>query len=291
MSVSRRYFLHLGIVVGASGLLAACGTSNPAPTSAPPAAQPSVPPPSSPAVAASGAPSPVASPAVAPAASPAASPVPVPSPAAVSSPVTAASHVAAAAPGAGGRPAKQMYQQDAQHSGRSPFAGPRQGNVLRRYDTSTPDNLPPDAIIPRDDFQSSGVVGADGTFFIANFPGVLFALRDDASAANQLQVIWRFHPPAASSFHATPALSSDGKTLYLGFASGGFNAPGSSALYGVNTADGRQVWSADLGATRVMASPTVGSDGTVYVGTAAGQLVAVSADGKINWTAQTRSEE
>jgi len=180
-----------------------------------------------------------------------------------------------------------MYQQDAQHSGRSPFAGPRQGNVLRRYDTSTPDNLPPDAIIPRDDFQSSGVVGADGTFFIANFPGVLFALRDDASAANQLQVIWRFHPPAASSFHATPALSSDGKTLYLGFASGGFNAPGSSALYGVNTADGQQVWSADLGATRVMASPTVGSDGTVYVGTAAGQLVAVSADGKINWTAQT----
>jgi outer membrane protein assembly factor BamB len=180
-----------------------------------------------------------------------------------------------------------MYQQDAQHTGRSSFAGPRLGSVVRRYDTSTPGNLPSDAAIPRDDFQSSGVVGADGTFYIANFPGVLFALKDDPSAANQLQVLWRFHPPAASSFHATPALSSDGNTLYLGFAAGAFSGQGSAALYAVNAANGQMVWSADLGATRVMASPTVGSDGTLYVGTAGGQLAAVGADGKVKWTAQT----
>ena len=180
-----------------------------------------------------------------------------------------------------------MYQQDAQHSGRSGFAGPRQANVLRRYDTSTPDNVPSDPVTPRDDFQSSGVVGADGTFFIANFPGVLFALRDDLSAASQLQVAWRFHPPTSSSFHATPALSADGKTIYLGFASGGFNGPSAATLYAVNVADGQPTWNADLGATRVMASPTVGLDGTVYVGTAAGQLVAVGADGKVRWMAQT----
>ena len=159
--------------------------------------------------------------------------------------------------------------------------------MLRRYDTSTPENIPSDVVIRRDDFQSSGVVGADGTFYVANFPGVLFALRDSATAKDQLDVAWRFHPGMASSFHATPALSSDGKTLYLGFASGGFNAPGSATLYGVNTADGQMVWSVDLGATRVMASPTVGPDGTIYVGTAGGQLVAVGADGKLRWTAQT----
>ena len=180
-----------------------------------------------------------------------------------------------------------MYQQDAQHTGRSTFAGPRQARVLRRFDTSTPANIPPDAIIPRDDFQSSGVVGADGTFYIANFPGVLFALRDSASAADQLEAVWRFHPGAASSFHATPALSADGSVLYLGFASGGFSATGTATLYAVNTSSGQTAWSADLGATRIMASPTVGPDGSVYVATAAGQLFAVGADGKTRWTAQT----
>jgi outer membrane protein assembly factor BamB len=180
-----------------------------------------------------------------------------------------------------------MYQQDAQHTGRSAFAGPRQARVLRRYDTSTPDNLPQDALIPRDDFQSSGVLGPDGTFYVANFPGVLFALRDSPSASDQLQVVWRFHPPMASSFHATPALSADGSTLYLGFASGGFNAPGAATLYAVNTSNGQSTWNADLGATRVMASPTVGPDGTVYVATADGHLFAVDQNGSVKWTAQT----
>ena len=220
-----------------------------------------------------------------------ASPVAAGSPAPSASPGVAASPVAAGLAGAGRSPARQMYQQDAQHTGRSTFAGPRQARVLRRYDTSTPDNLPSDAVIPRNDFQSSGVLGADGTYYIANFPGVLFALRDSPSASDQLEVVWRFHPPSSSSFHATPALSADGSTLYLGFASGGFNAPGAATLYALSVAPSgpspQVVWSADLGSTRVMASPTVGPDGSVYVGTAAGQLVAVSADGKVKWTAQT----
>lgn len=151
---------------------------------------------------------------------------------------------------------------------------------------STPDNMPSDAAIPRVDVQSSGVVDADGTFYIANFPGVLFALRDSPSAADQLAVAWRFHPPNASSLHATPALSGDGRVVYLGFASGGFNAPGAATLYALHTDSGQTAWSVDLGATRVMASPTVGPDGTVYVTTAAGQLFAVDPDGNVKWIAQ-----
>jgi outer membrane protein assembly factor BamB len=184
-----------------------------------------------------------------------------------------------------------MYQQDAQHSGRSTFAGPRQANVLRRFDSTTPENLPSDAATPRADYQSSGVLGADGTFYIADFPGVLFALRDSQSQANQLEAVWRFHPPMASSFHATPALNADGSVIYLGFAAGGFNAPGAATLYALDTRSSgpspRVIWSLDLGQTRVMASPTVGSDGTIYLGTAAGQLVAVNADGTQKWSAAT----
>jgi outer membrane protein assembly factor BamB len=103
-----------------------------------------------------------------------------------------------------------MYQQDAQHTGRSPYAGPSQAKVLRRFDTSTPDNMPSDALTSRDDFQSSSVIGPDGTIYVANFPGVLFALRDSSNARDTLEVVWKFHPPSASSFHATPALSGDG---------------------------------------------------------------------------------
>jgi outer membrane protein assembly factor BamB len=184
-----------------------------------------------------------------------------------------------------------MYQVDAQHTGRSAFTGPRQSRVLRRFDMSAPENIPADAVIPRADVQSSGAVGPDGTFYIANFAGVLFALRDSQTAADQLEVAWRFHPSMASSFHATPALSADGSTLYLGFASGGFNAPGAATLYALSTAPNgpspQMQWSVDLGATRVMASPTVGPDGTVYVVTAAGQLFAVGSDGKVRWTVQT----
>jgi outer membrane protein assembly factor BamB len=180
-----------------------------------------------------------------------------------------------------------MYGQDAQHTGRSAFSGPRQARVLRRFDMSTPDNLPPDALIRRADVQSSGVVGPDGTYYVANFPGMLFALRDSPTAADQLEVAWRFQPDMSSSFHATPALSADGGTLYLGFASGGFNAPGAATLYALATSGGQVMWSVDLGATRIMASPTVGPDGTVYVATAAGQLFAVGPDGKVRWSAQT----
>jgi outer membrane protein assembly factor BamB len=184
-----------------------------------------------------------------------------------------------------------MYQQDAQHTGRSPYAGPRQATVRRRFDTSQPQYLPQDAVTPRDDFQSSSAIGPDGTIFVANFPGVLFALRDSPSASDQLELAWRFHPPNASSFHATPAVSSDGSTVYLGFASGGFNAPGQATFYALKApasgTDAQVEWSVDLGNTRVMASPTVGPDGTIYVATSAGELFAIAASGSVKWTAQT----
>jgi outer membrane protein assembly factor BamB len=151
--------------------------------------------------------------------------------------------------------------------------------------------MPADAAIPRDDFQSSSVIGPDGTIYVANFPGVLFALRDSPSAADRLDVVWKFHPPTATSLHATPALSNDGGTVYLGFSSGSFSTPGQATLYALKAASSgpepQILWSVDLGTTRVMASPTVGPDGAIYVATGAGQLFAIGSVGSIRWTAQT----
>jgi outer membrane protein assembly factor BamB len=116
-------------------------------------------------------------------------------------------------------------------------------------------------------------------------------LRDSPSARDQLELAWRFHPPASSSFHATPALSNDGSTAYLGFASGGFNAPGKATFFALKApasgTDAQVVWTVDLGEARVMASPTVGPDGTIYVTNSAGQLFAIAADGSVRWRAQT----
>jgi outer membrane protein assembly factor BamB len=129
------------------------------------------------------------------------------------------------------------------------------------------------------------------TIYIANFPGVLWALRDSPSARDQLEVAWRFHPPMASAFHATPAVSSDGSTVYLGFAAGGFNGPTQATFYALKApasgTDPQVVWTVDLGAVRVMASPTVGPDGTIYVANSAGLLFAIAPNGSVKWTTQT----
>src|SRR5438105_8342230 len=254
MQLTRRRLLSAAGMLGATGLLAACSSAvTPSPTTGAAAAptQAATQPPAIAPVA-------TATPAVGVATVPVATTAPA---------APAAQPTAAPSPTPSGVAFKQMYQQDAQHTGRSPFAGPTRGTVKRRFDTSTPDNMPADALTSRDDFQSTGVIGPDGTIYIANFPGVLFALRDSPAAPDRLDLVWKFHPPAASSLHATPALSSDGGTVYLGFTSGGFNGPGQATLYAVKAAstgpEPQVAWSADLGATRVMASPTVGPDGTI----------------------------
>jgi outer membrane protein assembly factor BamB len=120
---------------------------------------------------------------------------------------------------------------------------------------------------------------------------VLFALRDSSNAADRLDVVWKFHPPNATSLHATPALSGDASVVYLGFSSGGFNTPGQATFYALKAESSgpepRVLWTVDLGTSRVMASPTVGPDGAIYVATAAGQLFGIAPDGKVRWNVQT----
>jgi outer membrane protein assembly factor BamB len=195
----------------------------------------------------------------------------------------------AVAAGAGG--GKPMYQMDPQHTGRSPYAGPRQLAVLRTFATGAPELTPSDPLVPAPDIQSSSSIGPDGTIYIGNFPGTLFALRDSPTARDQLTLAWRFRPANSSPYHATPAISRDGSTIYMPFTTGmGPQARG--ALYAIRAPasgqDGQQVWQADLGQGQVQNSPTLGPDGTLYIVTATtGTLYAVdSANGNVKWTAQ-----
>jgi outer membrane protein assembly factor BamB len=180
-----------------------------------------------------------------------------------------------------------MYQLNAQHTGRSPFAGPRRAVLARRFDSASyPTNEP-----ARIDIQNSAVIGPDGTIYVSNFPGNLFALRDPGNG-DRLEVIWHFHPARSASFHATPALAGDG-TVYLGFsgeAQAGQTGQVVGATYAVRApASGTEAtaaWSADLGPGRVSASPTIGNDGTIYAIGGPAKLTAISPAGQVRWTAQ-----
>ena len=179
MQLSRRGF-------AGTGLLAACQAG---PQTQPivvtasattgPTAQPAIQPVASVGAAASPAASPAAG--TGPSASPAAGAGPSPSPAAVSaSPSPAAS--------AGGVAGKPMYQMDALHTGRSPHTGPRRLALLRSIDLSSPQLRPPDAPpITTPDIQSSTAVGPDGIIYATTFSGWSYALRNSASAKDQLE--------------------------------------------------------------------------------------------------------
>ncbi len=162
--------------------------------------------------------------------------------------------------------------------------------LLRSFDVSTV--RPSDSLLPSTDIQSSTAVGPDGTIYATYFAGQLLALRD-GSAANQLQLAWQYHPPMGSPFHATPALSRDGQTVYCPFTVGAGPAA-KGQLFGLRApasgTDAQVVWTAELGAGTVQDTPTVGPDGTVYIVNVNGLLHAVDgASGNIKWTAQIGS--
>jgi outer membrane protein assembly factor BamB len=217
---------------------------------------------------------------VQPAASPAAVPV-----VASASPSPA---VAAAAPAAGvGKP---QYQMDALHTGRSPYTAAQRFAVTRTFETNQPDLRPADGL-PSTDIQSSTVIGPDGTIYATNFAGWLFALKDSPTSADALDLAWRFRPAGGSPFHATAAVGRDGATVYCPFTTG-TGAAAKGTLFAVRPPssglDGQVVWQTDLPPGNVQNTPSLGSDGTIYIVNVAGVLFAIDpSNGQIKWTAQT----
>jgi outer membrane protein assembly factor BamB len=148
-----------------------------------------------------------------------------------------------------------------------------------------------DPVFPRADIQNSATIGADGTIYIANLPGNLFALRDSGND-DRLEVLWRFHPARSTPLHGTPAVGRDG-TVYLGFsgeAQAGQTGQVVGAMYAVRPpssgTEAMAAWTVDLGPGRVSASPIIGDDGTIYAIGGPGRLTAISPAGQVKWTAQ-----
>jgi outer membrane protein assembly factor BamB len=137
--------------------------------------------------------------------------------------------------------------------------------------------------------ESSPAVSADHHVWIGTADGDVIALSGGGS------VVGAFHTVGA--VRSSPARASSGLTVIGG---------GDGMLYGLERApdppdggvdggddggDGgfplhRAVWSHAVGP--MSSSPAIGADGTIYVGTTAGKLVAVTGDGKTTkWSATT----
>ena len=279
----RRVLLKAGLAFTALAALGACGQEPETIIATPPPARPPDQPTATPAVTPTQA---------APTAVPTASAAPVlpttvlPAPSPPLAPPKPRATVAPAPPTTG----RPQYQGDAQHTGRSPHLGPTsQPALLRTFDTTNPGVDLPDPGWTNPDIQCSCAIGPDGTIYVGNYLGNVFALRDGA-AADKLELAWRFHPPGGTSWHATPALSPDG-ILYVGFSTGGNGPDARGTFYALRApdkgVDAKVVWTADLGPGRTTSSPTIAPDGAVYALAGQGRLFAFAPDGRTLWSAQT----
>lgn len=125
---------------------------------------------------------------------------------------------------------------------------------------------------PNSPLLSSPTVGADGSIYVGCDNGKLYAIDKDGKL--------RWTHSTDSFIYSTPAVAADGK-VFAGSQDG--------VLYALG-ADGSELWSFETGGPGVvggaiLASPAIGSDGTVYVaGVYDPNLYAIDpCDGTIKW--------
>jgi outer membrane protein assembly factor BamB len=149
-----------------------------------------------------------------------------------------------------------MFQNNPQHTGTSPFAGP-------------------EAATPKWIFATGGyisasshpVIGAGDIVFIHSSDGKLYAINPDGS------LNWSFSTGGITS--PAPAIALDG-TIYV---------PSGSDLFALNP-DGSLKWKYTI-STRFLSPPTIGNDGTIYIsgcGEWSGIFWAVNPNGSLKWS-------
>jgi outer membrane protein assembly factor BamB len=117
-------------------------------------------------------------------------------------------------------------------------------------------------------------IGADGTIYIGSWDTYVYAVYPNGTLK------WRYKTAGSIAPLASPSLSPDGLTLYVG--SGDANDITDGTLYAINTADGTLKWSVKIDPMRVSGA-AVGPDGNVYV-SGNNKVNAFSAAGTPLWT-------
>lgn len=177
-----------------------------------------------------------------------------------------------------------MFHGNSKLTGLSPYDTSHiDGTIKWTYDTGT-------------QIETSPVIGTDGTIYLLDHKCNLHALDPDGSEA------WRFNAGepvtsiewgGKSCAQATPAIAADG-TIYI--------LPMSGNLFAINP-DGTEKWKYPVWAFKnVWTSPSIGPDGTIYVGSEeyppreSGKtseknafIYAINPDGTLKWEFDTDS--
>ncbi|HVN64786.1 MAG TPA: PQQ-binding-like beta-propeller repeat protein, partial [Candidatus Binataceae bacterium] len=144
-----------------------------------------------------------------------------------------------------------MYMHDLQHTGQS------------QYDTSLDQGVLKWQFASDNQFESSPVIGPDGTIYIGNDDGYLYAMNPNGTEK------WASQVSSYGLALHVPAVADDG-TVYIGTTEGG--------LVALNP-DGSQKWTF-FAFGSILSAPAIGPDGTIYFGSADQLLYAITDEGQ-----------
>lgn len=194
-----------------------------------------------------------------------------------------------------------MFRHDAQHTGRSSYAGSITNNLKWKFSSGG-------------EITSSPAVGKDGTIYFGSEDGRLYALRPDGTAKWSLDtdgpitsspaisddgtvyvtswgsdrsiyavslegsVKWKLTTGAGNDMDLSPVLDSAGN-VYVAIGN----------QFDMITPDGTLKWSFSTGDDFPLSSCAIGANGTIYVGSGDQKVYAVQPSGVLKWTFLTDS--
>ena len=128
--------------------------------------------------------------------------------------------------------------------------------------------------------EAQPIIGSDGTIYVGSGDGNFYAINSDGSQK------WAFATADANGITGSAAIGTD-DNIYFGTKEGA-NGTG-SIIYAV-APNGSEAWKivlepeSDELSSRVLSTPTVGADGTIYIGGFNGLMYALNPDGSIKFT-------
>jgi len=142
-----------------------------------------------------------------------------------------------------------MYQHDAQHTGRSPHAGPKYGRIKWKINIGA--------------YISAPSIDKEETLYLGSLDGGLYAVNSDGS------IKWKFY--TSEYVGSTPAIDNNG-TIYFACADKYF--------YALNN-NGTLKWKYLTTKEMYRISPIIDDKGTIYL--VADSAYAFTSEGKIKW--------
>jgi outer membrane protein assembly factor BamB len=154
-------------------------------------------------------------------------------------------------------------------NGESIYFGSEDGNF---YALDTRDGKEKWRFAAEGPINGAAALDEEGHIYFGSEDGHVYCLEPETGA-----LVWQFPgagKPATGHFYSSPALDEEGRSLYIGAAD--------FTLYALDMDRGRLRWSHETG-SKIISSPVIGHDHTVYAASLGGFLYAQEPDGSAKW--------